>query len=95
MRYRFITVLFPLKTKCKPASLHEGEFTWLIQSISLSTTNITCQVNEILLDFLGAFSKLRKATIACVFSACLSSLQSVRQSAYISSDCHWNDFHQI
>jgi hypothetical protein len=85
MCYKMITILFPLKTKWKPTNLYDGDFTWLTYSISLSTTNITSQVNEILLDFLGAFAKLRKATIACVMSACLSSLPSVRQSACISS----------
>ena len=85
MRYKIITVLFPLKTKWRPTNLHEGSFTWLTYCTSFSTTNINSQVNEISLDFFGAFSKLRKADITYVMSVCLSSLPSVRQPACISS----------
>jgi hypothetical protein len=42
--------------------------------------------------FLGAFAKLRRATISFVISVCLSVLPSVRMEQLGS---HWTDFHGI
>jgi len=50
--------------------------------------------------FLGAFAKLRKATISFIMSVCLSICLSVRPSVcpYVRMeqfDCHWTDYHEI
>ena len=67
-----------------------------IQGVSVACDSYTKQrlfpQNAFTDRFLGAFVKLRKATISFFTSVCLSVLSSVRMEQLGS---HWTDFHEI
>jgi hypothetical protein len=45
--------------------------------------------------FLGAFAKVRRATINFAISVCLPDRPSVRPPALNNSAKHWTNFHEI